>query len=207
MRRLFDFAALSLLVAFSSPAEAANFDDPTWPCVQRKVPNLSIGQMWSGPILSEEDKGSLNDEAVETLAAALAVRRTTMEEAEVLVEAFASSSSKNLDARLTHLFHIVFERINSERGQLISGISRYAGRQSDLAERINTLNEEVVALEAKEDKSFDEFDTLEELADKIDWDKRIFTERQESLTYVCETPVILEKRAFALARIIMNRME
>ena len=36
----------------------------------------------------------------------------------------------------------------------------------------------------------------------LDWDQRIFTERQQSLTYVCETPVILEQRAFALGRII-----
>jgi len=207
MRRLFDFAALSLLVAVSSPAEAANFDDPTWPCVQRKVPNLSIGQMWSGPIISEEDKGSLNDDALETLAAALAVRRTSLEEAEGLVEGFAKASTDNRNERLAHLFTNVFNRINSERAQLIGGISRYAGRQSGLAERIDTLNEELVVMEAKEDKTNDEFDAMEELADKIDWDTRIFTERQQSLTYVCETPVLLEKRAFALARIVMNQME
>ena len=207
MRRLFDFAALSLLVLVSSPAEAANFDDPTWPCIQRKVPNLSIGQMWSGPIISDEDKSSLNDDAVDSLSAALAVRRTSIEEAETLVENFAKAATENRDERLTHLFHAVFERINSERGQLIAGISRYAGRQSGLAERINSLNEEMIVLDAKEDKTNDEYDALEELVDKIDWDTRIFDERQQSLTYVCETPVILEKRAFALARIIMNRME
>lgn len=207
MRRLFDFAALSLLVAVSSPAEAANFDDPTWPCVQRKVPNLSIGQMWSGPIISEEDKGSLNDDALETLAAALAVRRTSLEEAQGLIEGFAKASTDNRNERLAHLFTNVFDRINSERAQLIGGISRYAGRQSGLAERIDALNEELVVMEAKEDKTNDEFDAMEEFADKIDWDTRIFTERQQSLTYVCETPVLLEKRAFALARIVMNQME
>jgi chromosome segregation ATPase len=144
---------------------------------------------------------------VDSLSAALAVRRTSIEEAETLVENFAKAATENRDERLTHLFHAVFERINSERGQLIAGISRYAGRQSGLAERINSLNEEMIVLDAKEDKTNDEYDALEELVDKIDWDTRIFDERQQSLTYVCETPVILEKRAFALARIIMNRME
>ena len=32
-------------------------------------------------------------------------------------------------------------------------------------------------------------------------------ERQQSLTYVCETPVILEQRAFALSRAIAGRLD
>jgi chromosome segregation ATPase len=163
--------------------------------------------MWSGPIISEEDKGSVNDDPLETVAAALAVRRTSLEEAETLVAGFAAASTENRNERLAHLFTNAFDRINNERAQLIGGISRYAERQSGLAQRIDELNEKLVVMEAKEDKTNDEFDAFEELADKIDWDTRIFDERQQSLTYVCETPVILEKRAFALARIIMNHLE
>ena len=37
---------------------------------------------------------------------------------------------------------------------------------------------------------------------QLDWSTRIFQDRQQSLTYVCETPVILEQRAFALGRAI-----
>ena len=36
----------------------------------------------------------------------------------------------------------------------------------------------------------------------LDWSMRIFRERQQSLTYVCETPVILEQRAFAVGRAV-----
>jgi|GEM_PF-6456573 len=68
-------------------------------------------------------------------------------------------------------------------------------------------NEKLAALDAQEDKSNDDYDRLEEIADQIEWDTRIFEERQQSLTYVCETPVLLEKRAFALARMMMERME
>ena len=32
------------------------------------------------------------------------------------------------------------------------------------------------------------------------WDTRIFKQRAQSLNYVCETPVLLEQRAFAIAR-------
>ena len=38
--------------------------------------------------------------------------------------------------------------------------------------------------------------------EELDWSTRIFQDRQQSLTYVCETPVILEQRAFALGRAV-----
>ena len=34
----------------------------------------------------------------------------------------------------------------------------------------------------------------------LGWETRIFRDRAQSLTYVCETPVLLERRAFELAR-------
>ncbi|MFK8252159.1 hypothetical protein [Ancylobacter terrae] len=39
------------------------------------------------------------------------------------------------------------------------------------------------------------------------WDTRIYDTRTQAVTAVCESPVILEQRAFALARAIQNAME
>ena len=51
-------------------------------------------------------------------------------------------------------------------------------------------------------KLFDkpDFDAIDAEEKALDWDQRVFTDRQQSLTYVCETPVILEQRLFALGR-------
>ena len=38
------------------------------------------------------------------------------------------------------------------------------------------------------------------------WDTRIFNERRESLTYVCEVPILIEQRAFGLARAIAGAL-
>ena len=38
----------------------------------------------------------------------------------------------------------------------------------------------------------------------MDWDERIHTDRQRSLTYVCETPVLLEKRLYAIAQLLQQ---
>ena len=205
MKRLLA-ASIALGLFAVTPAHAASFDDPTWPCVQRKVPRLSIGQMWTGPILTPEQVAEA-DEQTEVLASALAVRRTSLEEAERLVDDFARAAGEGADERLALLFALTFEKIDSDRSQLVGGIGRYAAKQSGLAERIDGQNEELVALDAKEEKANDDYDRLEELQDKVEWDTRIFDERQKSLTYVCETPVLLEKRAFALSRMISERME
>ena len=57
----------------------------------------------------------------------------------------------------------------------------------------------MAALEAAATPDFDAIDAQEE---QLDWNTRIFQDRQQALTYVCETPVLLEQRVFALARAI-----
>jgi hypothetical protein len=47
-----------------------------------------------------------------------------------------------------------------------------------------------------------DFDAIDKQEEQLDWDTRIFQDRQQALSYVCETPVILEQRVFALARAI-----
>ena len=49
-------AGLLLLAAGITAAAGAAGQDPDWPCVQRKVPELSLGQIWNGPELPEAAK-------------------------------------------------------------------------------------------------------------------------------------------------------
>ena len=37
---------------------------------------------------------------------------------------------------------------------------------------------------------------------RLTWETRIFEERVQSLTYVCEVPTLIEQRLFALAKTI-----
>ena len=50
MRARVRLGLAALIAALAGPGAAADPTDPDWPCVQRKVPELSIGQMWSGPL-------------------------------------------------------------------------------------------------------------------------------------------------------------
>jgi hypothetical protein len=190
------FAAL-LTALLAAPAGAATFDDPDWPCIQRRVDSLSVGQMWPGPF-PETDWRVI--EALRTLGPALAQRRVSVEEVGERAAAYADTLPEADRAEhMALLFTAILEQINAQRAQLISGVGRYARRQAALAERVDQRRAEIAALMDAEDKDFDRIDAVEEA---LEWDTRIFRERAQSLSYVCEAPVLLEQRAFAIARIL-----
>lgn len=191
------------MLSIAGPLQAASFDDPEWPCIQRKVPTLSPGQMWAGPAITEEVEALARDPQIAQLASRLALRRVTIEEAEALIADFADGLEGARNTQLTALFARSFQLISDERSVIMSGIGRYARKQEALSQQIDTRRAEISQLEAAEPPDYDK---IEELQDYLTWDERIFRERSQSLTYVCETPVILEKRIFALARAIQSHL-
>jgi hypothetical protein len=117
-----------------------------------------------------------------------------MEEVEAQLAAFAAQNDAQA---LVALFAATFDDINAARDRVMAGITRYAQKQDRLDAEIQALRDEFAALEAAETKDFDRMDAVER---DLEWSTRIFQDRQQSLTYVCETPVILEQRAFAIGR-------
>jgi hypothetical protein len=196
-------ALLAAALALAAPAAVAQHADPDWPCVQRKVPELWIGQMWP----AEPPAAMPELDAAETaLARRLSERRLPVEavasEAAPLVEDLAPEARAE---RLAAVFDAVLARVNAERSAIIAGIARYARRQTALAERIEGMQLELAALEQAPEDARD-WDRIELLRDTLEWDTRIFRDRSQSLTYVCETPVLLEQRAFAVARALAGLM-
>ena len=187
--------ALVLMVA-AGPAWSAAGTDPEWPCIQRKQPHLSLGQVWTGPVPDERILELARDPRIDALAARLEQRRLPLEQAEAEIADFAAGAD---DAQLTALMVAIMDRIEPDRAAVIAGIARYGLGQVALARRIEDRRAAMADLEAAAEPDFDAIDAAEEA---LDWDQRIFTERQQSLGYVCETPVILEQRAFALGRAI-----
>ena len=193
-------ACLTAFLILSSAPAAAEGD---WPCIQRKVDELTAAQMWDGPAL-ETVVNWRDDPAVAALAAELAQRRMPLEEAASRIERFAAEAGRDRDAKLTALFARVLDRINAERGRLVAGIERYARKQRELAERIKGT---ALAVSARRAQPAANGAPLPELEESLRWDTRIYDERQAALTYVCESPTLLEQRAFALAREIRSRLD
>lgn len=185
--------AVLILASFPGAVRAAG-EDPDWPCIQRLVPRITAAQVWAGP---EPDPASWQgDLDVSRLASKLAARRLPLNEAEKLVENFAETQAPEVaNIKLTALFGRSLQIINQDRASIITGIKRFAKRQRQLAERIRVTR---VSLRDSDGPTTSGDDLQETLA----WDLRIFDEREKSMTYLCEQPVLLEQRAFALGRTI-----
>lgn len=48
---------------------------------------------------------------------------------------------------------------------------------------------------------------IDDLTNRVEWDTRIFEERRKTMNFVCEVPVLIEQRLFALARAIQQSLE
>lgn len=192
--------ALTLLAART--AGAAGTED--WPCVQRKVPEISLAAVWAGPPLDEVARKWRTDPGIAGLVDRLAARRTSEEEARQAIAGLVASSGAAKGPKFLALLAGLVETINAERAEVIAGIERFGRGQKQLAA---ALREESSKLDAMRADSKADPARVTELSDRLVWDLRIFDERQKSLRFVCEVPVLIEQRLFALSRAIQNALQ
>lgn len=198
------FRTVILTAVFAStalPVLGADYSDPTWPCVARKVESLSLGLMWPHPVPEADD---IADEAlrkdVADLAEALGLRRVELETLRPAVESFAEAHDGDPDA-LGLVFSRVFDSLSKRRSRIISGIGKFSLSQIALAEQIDSARLEMDTVLQASAPDFDRADVLEE---QLDWDQLIYSDRQRSIQYLCETPQIIERRLFAIAQMLQQ---
>lgn len=191
----------------ATAAPKADSPERDWPCHQILVSRLSLAAVWSGP--STEGLAWRNDQAVADIVARLAARRTPLEEAERVIESFAQSQGASKTKKLVSVFAGLFETLSDERTQVIEGLLRFGAKQKELAAKIRAENALLQNGPGKGPPraSRDTETAARDLARDLEWDLRVFDERRQSLTYVCETPALIEQRLFALARVIQRSLE
>lgn len=193
-------AALGLAVLVTVPiaAQAADSANPDWPCIQRLVPRISTAQVWAGP--EPQPASWARDDDIRAMAEQLAVRRLPIDEARTMVGTYAEQLPEGeRNEQLTALFGRTLELINRDRSSIIAGIGRYARSQRERAEHIRSSR--IAAAEnAPATASSDSAPTT------LDWEIRVFDERRRALIYLCEQPVLLDQRAFALGQAIYSHM-
>jgi len=196
------FAAL--VIALASPALAADPRYPDWPCAQAKVPELSVTAMWAGPPIDEAAKAWENDPKVKDLVPRVAARRTPLEEAQKSVTEYVTGSAAEREQRAKFLFAGLFERLNRERTEVMNGIERVARHLKELA---NKIKADVAELHSVQDANPPDQAKIDQLAAQVEWSTRIFEDRRKTIRFVCEVPVQIEQRLFALARTAQQAME
>ncbi len=163
-----------------------------------------MAAVWSGP--SIEGLAWRNDQAVADIVARLAARRTPLDDAERAIEDFAQPQGASKTKKLVSVFAGLFETLNDERTQVIEGLLRFGAKQKELAGKIRAENASPQEGPGKGPPQASSQDART-VARDLEWDLRVFEERRQSLTYVCETQALIEQRLFALARVIQRNLE
>ncbi|MGL6214681.1 hypothetical protein [Billgrantia desiderata] len=199
---------LALFAATETEAQRAAAGPPDWPCVQRLIPELAWGTIWTGPSPEELEQAWWVDEEVGRVARFATSRATSEEQAQARVREFVGSLTEEQDEaeverRLTLLFAGLFELTNRERRRTIEGI-RSASR-AQLA-RLATISAMVDELEERRAEESADAAELERLSEALFWEQRTFQQRQQALPAMCEQPYLLEEKLSRMVRTIMARM-
>jgi hypothetical protein len=198
--------AVAGVIALGLPGTALAADPrfPDWPCVQIKVPQLSVAAVWAGPPIDDAASAWEQDPAVRELVARLAARRTPLDEAQKAISDFMTGNADEREQKAKLLFAGLFNTLDRERSAVMNGIERFSRQQKEFVAKIRAETTELRNLQDAADH--DEV-KADELASRVEWDTRIFEERKKTIGYVCEVPVLIEQRLFALARTIQESLE
>ena len=204
MRCWFLIMAVAMQLGLQGAALAADPRFPDWPCNQIKVPEMSIAAVWAGPPIDDVQGTWQQDPIIADLVVRLAARRTPLEEAEKAISDFIGGETAERQQKAKLIFAGLFQSLNQERSRVMNGIERFSRLQKGFADQIRS---EIRQLRDLQNVTDGDQGKVGELADRIDWDTRIFEERHRTIGYVCEVPVLIEQRLFALARAIQQSLE
>ena len=200
----FSLSALSLAIVacWARPAQAVDPRYPDWPCQQLKVPEISIASVWAGPPLDPADTARAANEKETNLVARLAARRTPMDDARKLIADYIVGTSAERQQKAKSLFGALYSTLNAQRNDVMSGIERFSRKEKAMADDIRAQAEK---LRTMQDQSTDPEKT-QQLTSQLAWQTRIFEDRRKSTSYVCDVPVMIEKRLFDLGSAIQSAM-
>jgi hypothetical protein len=195
-----------LLAAAGSPepGHAADPRYPDWPCVQAKVPEVSLAAVWAGPPLDDVADKWKADAKVGALLPRLAARRTPLDEAQKLIAEFLAGATEKKTEMGKLLFAGLFDTLNAERTSVMNGLERITRKQREAAEKIRADGR---AQQALQDATPPDQAKIEELGNQLVWATRIFEDRRRVIQFVCEVPTAIDQRLFALGRMIQQEME
>jgi hypothetical protein len=191
------------IVASSAPPAIAQFKgktDPDWPCQQIKTPTFSLASIWSGPQLDVNSQNWRDESDVADLKARMAQRRVPIADVEAAITDFKSKAGTDANAKLLRAFAAAFADLSEQRSQIINGLDRLGRKQKALADRIRVENEDVQ--KSSDQNSAGQAPPGGDSQERLLWDLRVFDDRRQTVTYVCEAPTLIEQRIGEIARAV-----
>jgi hypothetical protein len=204
IKRRIVVAALAIVATSSQTCLAADPRYPDWPCAQAKVPEISLPAVWAGPPLDDVQDKWKDDAKVSALVTKTAARRIPLDQAEKDIKEFLGSSTSDKTMAGKLLFAGLFDTLNAERSTVMNGLERVMRKQREAADKIRS---DTIALQALQGEASPDQQKVDELANQLLWETRIFEDRRKVVKYVCEVPTTIDQRLFALSRVIQQEIE
>ena len=202
-------AGLAVLLAACgiAPALAADKSNPDWPCVQRKVEELGVGQIWDGPEVVPDKAPWADDDKIKDLLPVLTSRKVPLADAETAIKKFAAAQpAADRDAKLTLLFAAMFETTNNQRKTVLGGLEKYLKAQRQRAAEVEKQGTDLDKMREKTGLDDAAEAELAKAQEAFDWSTRIFQERQSNIPVACEVPTMIEQRLYGVVKIIRAAM-
>jgi DNA polymerase III alpha subunit len=167
-------------------------------------PEISVAAVWAGPSIDDVGNAWQHDATIKDLVARLAARRTPLDEAQKAISDVITGTESERQRKAKLIFAGLFKTLNHERSEVMQGIERYFRKQREFSDHIRST---ILQLRELQNRPDPEQSRIDELTNRIEWDTRIFEERRKTMNFVCEVPVLIEQRLFALARLIQQSLE
>ncbi len=180
-------AVLYLLATITQADPAATAG---WPCSSPPPAPSTLAAAWPG-VRGGGDWRS--DATVAALVGDIAPRNVPQEEAVARIRAFASGNPKRA-AAMPRVAAGLVDMIGSEQQLIVTGIRRFNARQAVLANHI----EQGYARGDKQRDAVPAGNGPDAAEEQIDWDTRIFEDRQRLLPVMCKLPSMLVERLTVL---------
>jgi hypothetical protein len=193
--------AVAVVACWTESAFALDPRYPDWPCQQLKVPGIAVASVWHGPAIETGDAAKPADAKQSELVLRLAARRTPIEDARKLIADHVVGTGAEKQEKAKELFAALYSTLNAQRDEVMSGIERFSRKQKAMAVDIR---EEAQKLRELQDKSGADPALTEDVTSRLAWQTRIFEDRRKSTSYVCDVPVLIEKRLFDLGKAIQD---
>ena len=160
------------------------------------MPEISVAAVWAGPPIDDVADNWKDDAKVSALVARLAARRTPLDEAEKAITEFLTGSADREADAASCCSPACSTRSTPSARQVMNGLERFTRKQRRPPTRSAT---ETLALQALQDAPPPDQAKIDELGNQLAWETRIFEDRRQTISFVCEVPTAIEQRLFALA--------
>ena len=198
------YIAVAVAACWTQSAFALDPRYPDWPCQQLKVPGIAIASVWNGPSIEIGDAAKPSDAKQAELVSRLAARRTPIEDARKLIADYVVGTSAEKQEKAKTLFAALYSTLNTQRDEVMNGIERFSRKQKAAADDIRV---EAQKMREMQDKPNADQAQTEDLSNRLAWQTRIFEDRRKSTSYVCDVPVLIEKRLFDLGSAIQDALD